>query len=212
MASHRTTPQMASSNIYAMGCAAQKCNSPGPYGWQGEWWWIGCQYGERGRGYWVGTKPYEQGSGGLNEPPASVFTKNPGLCKDGGAPPAPAPAVDECAANPCGNGQTCKDPDQQKEKDFMCTCDTDANVKQTGSPATCPSAPGPAPGPSPGGSTSGSSCPLTEWEQMILDQHNTWRAATSPPAKDMLKVRWDTNIAKNMASWLSSCDSELAAL
>ena len=28
--SHYT--QMASSNIYAMGCAAQKCNSPGPYG------------------------------------------------------------------------------------------------------------------------------------------------------------------------------------
>ena len=30
---------------------------------------------------------------------------------------------------------------------------------------------GPHPAPSPGGSTSGSSCPLTEWEQMILDQH-----------------------------------------
>ena len=132
--SHYT--QMASSNIYAMGCAAQKCNrSWALRAGRATWWWIGCQYGERGRGYWVGTKPYKQGSGGLVEPPASVFTKNPGLCKDGGAPPPPG--VDECAANPCGSGQTCKDPDQSLENDFTCTCVDDTMILATGAAATC---------------------------------------------------------------------------
>lgn len=72
--------QMVSSNVYAIGCAAQKCGAPGPFGWDAEWWWIICQYGPRGQGYWVGTRPYEAGSGGLVEPPAAVFEDHPGLC------------------------------------------------------------------------------------------------------------------------------------
>lgn len=76
--SHYT--QMVSSNVYAIGCATQRCDAPGPYGWDGEWWWTICQYGPRGQGYWVGTKPYEAGSGGLVEPPASVYDQHPGLC------------------------------------------------------------------------------------------------------------------------------------
>ncbi len=77
--SHYT--QMVSSNIYAIGCATQRCNAPGPFGWNDEWWWTICQYGPRGQGYWVGTKPYERGEGGLVEPPAEVFEQHPGLCR-----------------------------------------------------------------------------------------------------------------------------------
>lgn len=78
LTSHYT--QMASSNIYAIGCAAQRCDAPGPDGWDGTWVWTICQYGPRGRGYWVGTKPYDAGEGGLVEPPASIFDDHPGLC------------------------------------------------------------------------------------------------------------------------------------
>ena len=88
--SHYT--QMSSSNIYAIGCAAVECPSPGPYGWNGKWWEIGCQYGERGQGYWVGTKPFESGSGGLIEPAASLLAKHPDICQAGApTPPAPTP-------------------------------------------------------------------------------------------------------------------------
>ena len=170
--SHYT--QMASSNIYAMGCVAQKCAGPGPYNWQGEWWWFGCQYGERGRGYWSGTKPFDEGTGGLIEPDATVFTKNPGLCKDGGSP-AVTPTTSPATASP---------------------------VVVTSAPA---GAPGGGTPPAGGG---GSTCPLTDWEQGILDSHNTWRAATSPPAKDMVRIRWDTNIQANMAAHLRTCDSQ----
>jgi hypothetical protein len=65
--------QMVSSNAYAIGCATQRCDAPGPDGWDEEWWWIICQYGPRGKAYWIGTKPYEAGEGGLIEPPANVF-------------------------------------------------------------------------------------------------------------------------------------------
>jgi energy-coupling factor transporter ATP-binding protein EcfA2 len=76
--SHYT--QVVSSNVYAIGCATQLCNAPGPFGWDGDWWWAICQYGPRGQGYWSGTKPYEAGNGGLIEPPAAVFDDHPGLC------------------------------------------------------------------------------------------------------------------------------------
>ncbi|MCA9640781.1 MAG: CAP domain-containing protein [Polyangiaceae bacterium] len=49
--SHYT--QMVSSNVYAIGCATQRCDAPGPFGWDGEWWWTICQYGPRGQGYWA---------------------------------------------------------------------------------------------------------------------------------------------------------------
>jgi len=73
--------QMVSSNVYAVGCATQKCVPPGPNGWNDTWWWTMCEYGPRGQGYWVGTKPYDAGSGGLVEPPASVYADHPGLCQ-----------------------------------------------------------------------------------------------------------------------------------
>ena len=76
--SHYT--QLTSSNVYAIGCATQLCNKPGPGGWDGDWWWTICQYGPRGQAYWVGNKPYEAGDGVLVEPPASVFDEHPGLC------------------------------------------------------------------------------------------------------------------------------------
>ncbi len=72
--------QMTSSNVYAMGCATQRCGAPGPFGWDGEWWWTICQYGPRGQAYWVGTRPYETGEGGLVEPGPEVFEVHPGLC------------------------------------------------------------------------------------------------------------------------------------
>lgn len=72
--------QMVSSNVYAMGCATQRCGAPGPFGWDGEWWWTICQYGPRGDAYWVGNRPYETGQGGLVDPPDSVFEQHPGLC------------------------------------------------------------------------------------------------------------------------------------
>lgn len=77
--SHYT--QMTSSNVYAVGCATQECGAPGPFGWDGTWWWTICQYGPRGAAYWVGNKPYERGSGGLVEPPASVYELHPALCE-----------------------------------------------------------------------------------------------------------------------------------
>ncbi len=79
--SHYT--QMVSSNVYAIGCATQRCDPPGPGDWSGEWWWTICQYGPRGQAYWSGTGPYDAGQGGLVEPPATVFADHPGLC---GAP------------------------------------------------------------------------------------------------------------------------------
>ncbi|MGB1015643.1 MAG: CAP domain-containing protein [Nannocystaceae bacterium] len=78
--SHYT--QMASSNVYAIGCATQLCEAPGPGGWDGDWWWTICQYGPRGKAYWVGNKPYEAGDGGLVESPESTFDDHPGLCKN----------------------------------------------------------------------------------------------------------------------------------
>ncbi len=72
--------QMVSSNVYSMGCATQLCGAPGPFGWDGEWWWTICQYGPRGDAYWVGNRPYETGQGGLVDPPDSVFDQHPGLC------------------------------------------------------------------------------------------------------------------------------------
>ena len=68
--------QMVSSNVYAIGCATQKCSAPGPGGWDGEWWWTICQYGPQGHAYWIGTKPYDLGDGGLIEPPAEVFDQH----------------------------------------------------------------------------------------------------------------------------------------
>ena len=94
--SHYT--QMASSNIYAMGCVAMKCSGPGPGSWKGTWWWFGCQYGERGRGYWSGNKPYDLGEGGLIEPNATVYTKNPGLCKGARLEGEGDSAANSCAA------------------------------------------------------------------------------------------------------------------
>ena len=96
--SHYT--QMSSSNIYAIGCAAVECPSPGPYGWNGKWWEIGCQYGERGQGYWVGTKPFESGSGGLIEPDASLLAKHPDICGAGAPPPPSPPAPTPPAPSP----------------------------------------------------------------------------------------------------------------
>ena len=50
--------------------------------------------------------------------------------------------------------------------------------------------------------------PLTDWEQMMLDAHNEWRATVDPPAADMYRVYWDLNIAQNAADWVSSCDPD----
>ena len=72
---------MVSSNVYAIGCATQRCGPPGPWDWDGDWWWTICQYGPRGQAYWVGTRPYEAGEGGLVEPPETIFD-HPGLCGD----------------------------------------------------------------------------------------------------------------------------------
>ncbi|MEZ4222235.1 MAG: CAP domain-containing protein [Polyangiaceae bacterium] len=77
--SHYT--QMVSSNVYAIGCATRQCNAPGPGGWNDKWWWTICQYGPRGQAYFQGTKPYDSGSGGLTDPPASVYDQHPALCK-----------------------------------------------------------------------------------------------------------------------------------
>ena len=79
LTSHYT--QLASSNVYAIGCATKKCGAPGPFGWGGDWWWTICQYGPRGQAYFVGTKPYQAGAGGLVEPPDAVYAAHPGLCK-----------------------------------------------------------------------------------------------------------------------------------
>ncbi len=49
---------------------------------------------------------------------------------------------------------------------------------------------------------------LTQWEQMMLDSHNDWRASVSPPAADMYRVYWDSAIAMNAANWVSSCDPD----
>ena len=77
--SHYT--QMVSQNVYAIGCATQLCDAPGPFGWDGQWWWTICQYGPRGQGYWVGEKPYDEtGDGALVDPPASVLDDHEGLC------------------------------------------------------------------------------------------------------------------------------------
>jgi len=90
LASHTSTGdtshymQMASSNVYAIGCATVQCQPPGPWDWDGQWWFTICQYGPRGQGYWVDARPYEEGGGGLVEPTASVWGNHPGLC-------APAP-------------------------------------------------------------------------------------------------------------------------
>ncbi len=73
--------QLTSSNVYAIGCATQRCGAPGPNGWSDTWWWTICQYGPRGQAYWRGTKPYEVGGGGLTEPPATVFDDHPALCR-----------------------------------------------------------------------------------------------------------------------------------
>ena len=45
------------------------------------------------------------------------------------------------------------------------------------------------------------SCVLNQWQQKILQKHNTWRAAVSPPASNMFRLVWDTKIAANAASW-----------
>lgn len=76
--SHYT--QMVSSNVFALGCATQQCSAPGPFGWDGDWWWTICQYGPRGQGYWVDMKPYDAGDGGLVTPDESVFEEHAGLC------------------------------------------------------------------------------------------------------------------------------------
>ena len=125
--SHYT--QMSSSNIYAIGCAAVECPSPGPWGWNGKWWEIGCQYGERGQGYWVGTKPFLQGSGGLIEPAKSLLDKHPNICT--GA------EDDECDKTPCGSDQTCNDPDKSSSDNYVCTCKADTAIKTTGQQAVC---------------------------------------------------------------------------
>lgn len=72
---------MVSSNTYAIGCATQRCDAPGPGGWDGEWWWTICQYGPRAQAYWAGTKPYDVGAGGLVEPSAEIWTAHPALCE-----------------------------------------------------------------------------------------------------------------------------------
>lgn len=50
--------------------------------------------------------------------------------------------------------------------------------------------------------------PLTDWERMMLDDHNQWRASVDPPAADMYRVHWDRLIAQNAADWIASCDPE----
>ena len=47
--------------------------------------------------------------------------------------------LDECDAKPCGDGQSCKDPDMgyKSQHDFICTCDNDASLTQTGGSAVC---------------------------------------------------------------------------
>lgn len=72
---------MVSSNVYAIGCATQRCTAPGPGGWDGEWWWTICQYGPRGQAYWSGTKPYDSGDGVLVEPSNETLASHPGICR-----------------------------------------------------------------------------------------------------------------------------------
>eukprot|EP01061_Rhynchopus_euleeides_P009390 TRINITY_DN1855_c0_g2_i1.p1 TRINITY_DN1855_c0_g2~~TRINITY_DN1855_c0_g2_i1.p1 ORF type:complete len:1412 (+),score=353.86 TRINITY_DN1855_c0_g2_i1:84-4319(+) len=62
------------------------------------------------------------------------------VLKKGTAPSGCAgapPTTDECAADPCDNGQSCSDPDKTKSKDFTCTCTKDTSISATGQPATC---------------------------------------------------------------------------
>jgi len=60
----------------------------------------------------------------------------------------------------------------------------------------------------PGSGTKGPKCktPLTQWEKMMFESHNKWRASVSPPAKNMYRLYWDTNIARNAAKWISNCN------
>eukprot|EP01061_Rhynchopus_euleeides_P034070 TRINITY_DN5775_c0_g1_i6.p2 TRINITY_DN5775_c0_g1~~TRINITY_DN5775_c0_g1_i6.p2 ORF type:complete len:141 (+),score=25.18 TRINITY_DN5775_c0_g1_i6:216-638(+) len=43
--------------------------------------------------------------------------------------------LDECVNSPCGQGQTCNDPDQLSPNDYTCTCLN--GVSATGGVATC---------------------------------------------------------------------------
>eukprot|EP01060_Flectonema_neradi_P037440 TRINITY_DN753_c0_g1_i11.p1 TRINITY_DN753_c0_g1~~TRINITY_DN753_c0_g1_i11.p1 ORF type:complete len:655 (+),score=159.38 TRINITY_DN753_c0_g1_i11:32-1966(+) len=43
----------------------------------------------------------------------------------------------ECDAMPCGTGQTCADPDDTKDNDYTCTCDSDPTIVATGGQPTC---------------------------------------------------------------------------
>lgn len=52
------------------------------------------------------------------------------------------------------------------------------------------------------------SCELTEWEQMMLDDHNEWRTTVEPPAANMHRLYWDRDIAQNAANWVASCDPD----
>eukprot|EP00754_Rhynchopus_humris_P002385 Rhum_TRINITY_DN11321_c0_g1::Rhum_TRINITY_DN11321_c0_g1_i1::g.43937::m.43937 len=49
-------------------------------------------------------------------------------------------AEDECTPNPCGDGQTCVDPNTSplSKLDFTCTCDSDTTTMATGAAADCP--------------------------------------------------------------------------
>jgi hypothetical protein len=49
---------------------------------------------------------------------------------------------------------------------------------------------------------------LTQWEQKMLDAHNSWRSSVEPPAANMYRAYWDVTIAQNAAAWVSSCDPE----
>jgi Cysteine-rich secretory protein family len=71
---------MASSNVYALGCASHRCDPPGPGDWQGIWYYQICWYGPKAVGA-SGARPFEEGSGGLVQPDASVFATQSTLCQ-----------------------------------------------------------------------------------------------------------------------------------
>ena len=69
--------------------------------------------------------------GGLDDRPGGRFHTNEAFTTRYYAKEAD---VDECAAVPCGKGQTCAEGSQQLAKDFTCTC---GDAKARGAPAIC---------------------------------------------------------------------------
>ena len=106
-------------------------------------------------------------------------------------------AEDECTPNPCGDGQTCADPNTSplSKLDFTCTCDADTSKKATGGAADCPvTSPScvsslphcpadfvaqthPTPDTTSPCETGNCKVRLNQWQiDRVLEQHNDYRA------------------------------------